>query len=77
MVNKITSRIIALIFCSGLMAQDSPIVNSASYSREDGEVNTMIAPIRTMRGDTATIFYGYHDNWTYEDTYGEFYVIFD
>ena len=54
-----------------------PIVNGSSYSREDGEVNTMIAPIRTMRGDTATIFYGYHDNWTYEDTYGEFYVIFD
>ncbi len=54
-----------------------PICNSASYSREDGEVNTMIAPIRTMIGDTATIFYGYHDNWTYEDTYGEFYIIFD
>ena len=54
-----------------------PIVNSASYSREDGEVNTMIAPVKTMVGDTATIYYGYHDPWTYEDTYGEFYVIFD
>ena len=54
-----------------------PIVNSASYSREDGEVNTMIAPVQTMIGDTATIFYVYHDEWTYEDTYGEFYVIFD
>ena len=54
-----------------------PIVNSASYSREDGEVNAMIAPVRTMVGDTATIYYGYHDPWTYEDTYGEFYVIFD
>jgi len=54
-----------------------PIINGASYSREDGEVNTMIAPVRSMRGDTATIYYGYHDNWTYDDTYGEFYVIFD
>ena len=54
-----------------------PIVNGASYSREDGEVNTMIAPVRSMKGDTATIYYGYHDNWTYDDTYGEFYVIFD
>ena len=47
-----------------------PIVNSASYSREDGEVNTMIAPVRSMKGDTATIYYGYHDNWTYDDIYG-------
>ena len=54
-----------------------PIVNGASYSREDGEVNTMIAPVRSMKGDTATVYYGYHDNWTYDDTYGEFYVIFD
>ena len=54
-----------------------PIVNGASYSREDGEVNIMMAPVKSMRGDTATIYYAYHDNWLYEDTYGEFYVIFD
>ena len=54
-----------------------PIVNGSSYSRVDGEVNTVIAPVRTMRGDTATIFYSYLDNWTYEETFGEFYVIFD
>ena len=54
-----------------------PIVNGASYSNEDGEVNTMIAPVRSMVGDTATIFYVYHDEWTYEDTYGEFNIIFD
>ena len=54
-----------------------PIVNGASYSREDGEVNTMMAPVKSMRGDTTTIYYVYHDNWLYEDTYGEFYVIFD
>jgi len=54
-----------------------PIVNGSSYSREDGEVNTMLAPVRGMRGDTATIYYGYHDNWTYEDTFGEFKIIFN
>ena len=37
----------------------------------------MIAPVKTMVGDTATIFYGYFDNWREEETYGEFYVIFD
>ena len=54
-----------------------PIVNGASYSDYDGYVNTMMAPVKSMRGDTATIYYAYHDNWLYEDTYGEFYVIFD
>ena len=52
-------------------------INGSSYSNEDGEVNVMIAPVKTMVGDTATIFYGYYDNWKEEETYGEFYVIFD
>ena len=54
-----------------------PIVNGSSYSREDGEVNTMMAPVKSMAGDTATIYYGYQDPWSGDDTYGEFYVIFD
>jgi hypothetical protein len=54
-----------------------PIVNGSSYSREDGEVNTMMAPVRTMKGDTATIYYGWYDDWTDEETTSEFYVIFD
>ena len=54
-----------------------PIVNSSSYSNSDGEVNTMVAAVVSMRGDTATIYYGYHDNWTYEDTFGEFKIIFN
>ena len=57
--------------------EEVPIVNGASYSNEDGEVNTMIAPVRSMVGDTATIFYVYHDNWTYKETYGGFHIIFD
>ena len=54
-----------------------PIVNSSSYSNSDGEVNTMIAPIRTMVGDTATIMYGWYDDWTSEEVIDKFYVIFD
>ena len=54
-----------------------PIVNGSSYSNMDGEVNTMLAPTRNMRGDTATIFYGWYDDWRDEEIIGEFYVIFD
>lgn len=53
-----------------------PIVNSTSYSDEEGEVNIMIAPVRTMVGDTATIYYGFWDNWRDEATYDEFSIIF-
>jgi len=54
-----------------------PIVNGSSYSNADGEVNTMIAPVRTMRGDTATIYYGWYDDWADEETLGNFNIIFD
>jgi len=54
-----------------------PIVNGASYSDYDGHVSTMIAPVKSMVGDTATVRYGYHDNWLYENVYGEFNIIFD
>ena len=32
-----------------------PTTNCCSYSNSDGEVNTMIAPVQTMIGDTMTI----------------------
>ena len=54
-----------------------PIVNGASYSNSDGEVNTMMAPIKTMVGDTAAIQYSFYDDWRGEETNGVFYVIFD
>ena len=54
-----------------------PIVNGSSYSREDGEVNTMIAPTRNMIGDTATIYVSYFDDWTYERSEKQFEIIFD
>ena len=60
-----------------LSGHEVPIVNGSSYSRMDGEVNTMIAPIKAMRGDTAIIYYGWYDDWKDEEIIGEFYVIFD
>ena len=64
-------------FVTWFDGDEVPIINSASYSVYDGYVNSMMAPVRTMIVDTATIYYGYWDNWTYEETYGEFHVIFD
>ena len=52
-----------------------PIINSSSYSREDGEVNTMMGVLNIMKGDTIEVMYGYYDDWKSEETYGEFYVI--
>jgi hypothetical protein len=54
-----------------------PVVNSASYSDMHGEVNTMIAPVKTMRGDTLNIGYSYYDDWKLEETTGEFYIVLD
>ena len=64
-------------YVTGFEGYEVPIVNGASYSDYHGYVNTMIAPVKSMRGDTATVFYGYYDNWLYEETYGEFNIIFD
>jgi len=36
-----------------------PVVNPASYSNADGEVNTMFAPVSLMLGDTVTIWYSW------------------
>tara|TARA_A100001201_G_scaffold120734_3_gene104243 strand:- start:654 stop:1295 length:642 start_codon:yes stop_codon:yes gene_type:complete len=54
-----------------------PIVNGSSYSNDDGEVNTMIAPVQTMIGDTINISYGFWDNWRLEETRGFFEIILD
>ncbi len=54
-----------------------PIVNSASYSREDGEVNTMMSVIHMMKSDTIKISYSYYDEWKDETTSEELFVIID
>jgi hypothetical protein len=54
-----------------------PIVNGSSYSDMHGEVNTMIAPVKSMIGDTITIGYSYFDDWKLEETIGEFSIVLD
>lgn len=54
-----------------------PVVNGSSYSDMHGEVNTMFAPVKSMRGDTITIGYSYFDDWKLEETMGEFSIVLD
>ena len=46
----------------GFEGFEVPTINSASYSNADGEVNTMFAPVWTMRYDTVNVSVGYFDN---------------
>ena len=46
----------------GFEGFEVPTINSASYSNADGEVNTMFAPVWTMRYDTVHVSVGYFDN---------------
>jgi hypothetical protein len=39
-----------------------PVINCCSYSNADGEINTMIAPVKSMIGDTMTIVVQFNDN---------------
>lgn len=43
------------LFISGFEGELVPTVNSVSISSESGEINTLIAPIYPMSGDTMTI----------------------
>ena len=45
-----------------------PTVNPTSYTRLDGEVNTMIGPVLPMLGDTMTIIARWYDPWYESDT---------
>ena len=42
-------------YVTGFNGMEVPTINCCSYSNSDGEVNTMIAPVQTMVGDTMTI----------------------
>ena len=53
-------------YVTGFDGQEVPTINPASYSNADGEVNTMIAPVQSMIGDTMTIWYswgGFYTSW--------------
>ena len=50
----------------GFDGQEVPTINPASYSNSEGEVNIMIAPVQSMRGDTMTVWYswgGWYTDW--------------
>ena len=42
-------------YITGFNGMEVPTINCCSYSNSYGEVNTMIAPVQTMVGDTMTI----------------------
>ena len=50
-----------------------PTINCCSYSNAEGEINTMIAPVRSMIGDTMTVGFQFSD----EDLIGEILIVLD
>jgi len=51
-------------YITGFNGMEVPTINCCSYSNSDGEVNTMIAPVQTMVGDTMTIrMYFWNNNY--------------
>ena len=49
-------------YITGYNGMEVPVINCCSYSNSDGEVNTMIAPVRSMRGDTLIVGYLYFND---------------
>lgn len=43
------------VYVTGFGGTSVPTINPASYSGTDGEINTMIAPITSMKGDTMIV----------------------
>jgi hypothetical protein len=58
----------------GFDGMEVPTINPASYSNSDGEVNTMIAPVQSMVGDTMTIRMYFWNN-EYEIIDEVFYIV--
>ena len=49
-------------YITGFNGMEVPTSNQASYSNAEGEVNNMIAPVRSMIGDTMTVFWRFSGN---------------
>ena len=58
----------------GFNGMEVPTINPASYSNSDGEVNTMIAPVQSMIGDTMTVRMYFWNN-QYEIIDEVFYIV--
>ena len=50
-----------------------PVINCCSYSNADGEINTMIAPVRSMMGDTMGVVVQFND----DELIGTFEIVLD
>jgi hypothetical protein len=50
-----------------------PTINCCSYSNSEGEINTMIAPVRSMVGDTMIVGLKYSD----DNPIGEIFIVLD
>ena len=61
-------------YITGFNGMEVPTINCCSYSNSDGEVNTMIAPVQTMVGDTMTIRMYFWNN-EYEIVDEVFYIV--
>ena len=61
----------------GFDGMEVPTINFSSYSNSDGEVNTMIAPVRSMVGDTMTIRMYFWNEWDFEYEWESFYIVLD
>jgi hypothetical protein len=61
----------------GFDGMEVPTINFSSYSNADGEVNTMIAPVRSMVGDTMTIRMYFWSEWDFVYEYEVFYIVLD
>jgi len=48
-------------YITGFSGMEVPTSNSASVSNSDGEVSNMIAPVKSMIGDTMTLQWEYYD----------------
>jgi hypothetical protein len=60
----------------GFDGMEVPTINPASYSNAEGEVNTMFAPVRTMKSDTVTIrMYFWNNDYKIVDE--SFYIVLD
>ena len=60
----------------GFNGMEVPTINPASYSNGEGEVNTMFAPVRTMKSDTVTIrMYFWNNDYKLVDE--SFYIVLD
>lgn len=61
------------IYITGFDEFMVPVINCCSYSNAEGEINTMIAPVRSMVGDTMMVGLWYCD----DAQIGEIFIVLD